>query len=426
MFAQNNLRCSHLESDLKKSQRNWVFLIFNHIKMPSRKAHAITRITNANALAKIGYETVMVAPKRFGAGISVDELYGKLLFKLLLLPFIDLTTMLKKMLGKGFLEQKKVAAPIFYLSMANFVFYLFIYLMIQLLLFRGKKVILLLSEHFLLPIAIISKKVFGSKIVYEFHDPPSQLSRFNLLLLKRLLRNVDLLVTMSYSVALAVEKVFNLHSVVIPHGYEKSKYPSLPIEELRSRLGLPEKAKIILYSGSLFKERKPELMVEGIEILVHRFGFKELILLIVGGGRRGYVSKLQTLAYKKGLSRHVKVVGYVPHNFLPLYLKAADLLLLWEAPFNVNPAKLPEYIGAKKPILAPSIHELSRIVETLNIGLTFKLFDPLDLANKVLRLLTDEQLYEQSIRNLHRIAPYFEATNRARKLLEVLKLRFGD
>ena len=86
MSAQDGLRCLHLKSDSEKNQKNWVFLILNHIKMPSRKAHVITRITNANALAKIGYETIMIAPKRYRTAKSINELYGRLLLNCFYYP----------------------------------------------------------------------------------------------------------------------------------------------------------------------------------------------------------------------------------------------------------------------------------------------------------------------------------------------------
>ncbi|MEM2498349.1 MAG: hypothetical protein QXR81_08240, partial [Candidatus Nezhaarchaeales archaeon] len=285
-----------------------LFLVINHIRMPSLKAHAITRVVNANAMARLGFKTVMIAPRRYGVPLRLDRLYEPLFFKIILLPFVDLQYLLKLFRVRvEAVSTHRLKAFLNNLSMASFMVSLLFFLLPMLIVERGKKLAFLVSEGIILSLFIIIKGFLKRrlKIVYELHDLPDRTSyiisrAFFIALLKR----VDVLVALSRSVTSAFTKLLHEKITVLPHGYDSTLYPKLSINRLRRILNLPLSKKIILYSGSLPAECKSELLIEFVDLLVNKFGLKDVLLLILGKPVQELI-RLRRIASAKRLNGYV-------------------------------------------------------------------------------------------------------------------------
>jgi glycosyltransferase involved in cell wall biosynthesis len=136
-----------------------------------------------------------------------------------------------------------------------------------------------------------------------------------------------------------------------------------PVEkqDARLRLGLPAEGRIVCHCGQLLPGRGAEETVEALRELPD-------VLLVMVGGTPDDIERVRTFADERGLGRRLRFDGVVPNGKIPLYLWAADALVM---PYTtrtytqraMSPLKMFEYMAADRPIVAtdfPSIREVLR------------------------------------------------------------------
>jgi glycosyltransferase involved in cell wall biosynthesis len=119
---------------------------------------------------------------------------------------------------------------------------------------------------------------------------------------------------------------------------------------LRKRLGI-EDEKILLFLGTATKDRGLGLLVKSIGELVS-MGCNVIALFV---GRAPEMSGLHDLAIKLKVQDHLKFVGEVPHDEVPLYLQLSDVAvgpLALPPTLCTLPVKVLEYMAAEKPTIA--------------------------------------------------------------------------
>lgn len=114
----------------------------------------------------------------------------------------------------------------------------------------------------------------------------------------------------------------------------------------------PHDALRIVHTGELYASRDPRPVLDAVQELAAD-ATRPVQLRIVG--RAGDLPfDLPTEVRKRGLEANVVVTGQVPHAESLRELRAADILLILDTPGRTAgvPAKLYEYLGAGRPILA--------------------------------------------------------------------------
>jgi glycosyltransferase involved in cell wall biosynthesis len=153
---------------------------------------------------------------------------------------------------------------------------------------------------------------------------------------------------------------------VLPDGVDLARFASpLSRQEARRRLGLPVEAAILAHSGHLYRGRGAEEILEALS------GVPNALLVMVGG-RAEDILRVRAKAEALKLIDRVRFVGQVPNRDVPLYLWAADVLVM---PYTsqtptvryMSPLKMFEYMAAGRPIVAtdfPVVREVLRDGET--------------------------------------------------------------
>ncbi|MDE2126285.1 MAG: glycosyltransferase [Armatimonadetes bacterium] len=96
---------------------------------------------------------------------------------------------------------------------------------------------------------------------------------------------------------------------------------------LRSSLGIDEHDRVILTLGRLGVEKRVDIVLEAMALLLRRRDLRSTThLLVVGGGP--CADDLRTQAADLGLGRHVHFAGSQPHNRIGDWYAAADLFTL--------------------------------------------------------------------------------------------------
>lgn len=209
--------------------------------------------------------------------------------------------------------------------------------------------------------------------------------------------------------------------VVAHNGVDLEGYRSLPGKaKARADLGLPGDRKIVCYSGNIYEGR-------GIEYLIDIApSMKEVKFLVVGGLEED-VRRCRELASAKDAG-NIKFTSYVSHHMVPLYLAAADVLVMpytsqmtirggTQAQEFTSPIKLFEYMASGRPIVATSIPSVSEILKD---GVNAVLVPPDSaeaLERGINRALGDPAFAERISRRAASDAEGYTWEERAKKLL---------
>jgi glycosyltransferase involved in cell wall biosynthesis len=147
--------------------------------------------------------------------------------------------------------------------------------------------------------------------------------------------------------------------VVMPNGVDIERFAIRDTkEEAREKLGLPRSAKLLLYTGHLFDWKGAETLADAVKLLP-----QDIEAVFVGGVPKDV--KRFRAAY--GDNPRIHIVGHRPPHEIPLFLRAADVLVLpnirkGESEQFTSPMKLFEYLAAGQPIVAsdlPSVREIA-------------------------------------------------------------------
>ena len=228
-------------------------------------------------------------------------------------------------------------------------------------------------------------------LVFEVHslDQQRPVKYFH-----QLLRHSDALVCISYALRSALVEKFGLQSeriLVAPDGVKKSSLAlsGLTKAEARLKLGLPDK-RIALYTGQLLPGKGAEVFVEAASLI------DEDVIFLLVGGHGDYLSRLQKQVNKNKLE-NVILTGFQPPAQIPIYLAAADVLVLpatggHDISAYTSPLKLFEYMASRRPIVAGDLPVLKEILTDRENALFFAERDARDCADKVKLVLHDKNL----------------------------------
>lgn len=189
--------------------------------------------------------------------------------------------------------------------------------------------------------------------------------------------------------------------LVLQDGVDIEDFQKIKKSNARVSLGLPQDQSIAMYCGHLYKGR-------GIEFILHAAKALKEIMFIIVGGFSSDISHWKGSAMKIGLS-NVVFTGFVEHRIVPLYLKAADVLLM---PYTrdtptykwMSPLKLFEYMAAGRPIIATDLKSIKEKIEHMETGILVKEKSDEEIANAIRLIFGDKALADKLSQNAEKEA----------------------
>ncbi|MEM3447572.1 MAG: glycosyltransferase [Nitrososphaerota archaeon] len=222
----------------------------------------------------------------------------------------------------------------------------------------------LLKDHWGKPLIITSH---GSD-VYEF---PFR-NNFTYAIVRYTLQRADHVIAVCRSDA---NKILSLglnprKLSLIPNGFNESLFSPLPQRYARTKLGLLINKKILLSVGTLHEVKGHIYLIRAMyRISKIR---NDVIAVIIGSGP--LEKKLRKEITKLGLDESVILMGWEPHNRIPLWINASDIFVL-PSLNEGHPTVIAEALGCGKPIIATKVGGIPETVINEEIGL---LIDPAD------------------------------------------------
>jgi len=171
---------------------------------------------------------------------------------------------------------------------------------------------------------------------------------------------------------------------VVPGGADRSRFcPPVDQAAVRRRLALPEDKRVLLAVRNLV----PRM---GLDNLVHamaKLGDEVQDLLLLIGGEGELRRSLERLIDECRLSRHIRLLGFIPEEELPQYYQAADLVLMPTHELEGFGLVTVEALACGTPVVGTPVGALPEVLSQLDQRLLAAGTDGASLAQAIHRTL---------------------------------------
>lgn len=177
--------------------------------------------------------------------------------------------------------------------------------------------------------------------------------------------------------------------LVVPNGVDIEKFRPAKKENARNLLNLPQDKKIVLFVGALRKIKGVDYLIEAAKSFVD----KDTELFMVGRDD-GLKKSLEKRAQELKIANFIKFTGPVNHEDIPLWISAADILVL-PSLSEGRPNVILEALACEIPVVATDVGGIPELLIEGETGYLVPAKNPVELSKRISRLLSDESLREK-------------------------------
>lgn len=180
----------------------------------------------------------------------------------------------------------------------------------------------------------------------------------------------------------------------LPNGVDTAALSPRPNDSaIRDRLGISHDAGVLIFVGRMDSAHSTKGGVPVLLEAVARLKETRPVVILVGDGDRAH--EYATLAERLGIAGYTHFVGSIPNDGLSPYFAAADVAVqpsVDQEPFGMAAI---EAMACGRPVITSDLPGARRVVTDTGGGLLARPGDPIDLANHIARLLSDQPLRER-------------------------------
>jgi D-inositol-3-phosphate glycosyltransferase len=244
-----------------------------------------------------------------------------------------------------------------------------------------------------------------------------------------IVRNSDRLIASSLEESEDLERLYGASRSrvsVVPPGVDLTVFRPRRTDRLRAQLSL-DGARVIVFAGRLERLKGAETLLRAFSLLVQTGAVDQpLALVVIGddshngaleshelGGERG---RLQALAKSLGVESQVRFVGPVAQAELAGYLSLADVCVVPSYSESFGLVAL-EAEACGTPVVAARVGGLPSVVKDGLTGYTLVSHDPAQYAERIARILQDDELRRCFSRRSRLVATQFTWAETVDRLL---------
>ena len=238
--------------------------------------------------------------------------------------------------------------------------------------------------------AALAAKRLGVPIVVRLHgsdvnDFGADWDILRRAMIRWALRRAQRVVGVSPALKAQVERYFGVPPdkvVVVPNGVDGHRFRPEDRAEARAWLGLATQGKVVLFVGNLVSVKDPKCLLDAFAHLGRR---SQLRLCLVGSGPEE--AALRRHAARLGLNGVVHWAGRQPHDVIPRWMNAADVLCL-PSRAEGSPNVIREALACGTPVVASAVGGVPEIITAPEYGLLVPPDRPEALAVAIKRALS--------------------------------------
>lgn len=163
-----------------------------------------------------------------------------------------------------------------------------------------------------------------------------------------------------------------------------------PAGFLQERCGVTT-GRTVLYAGSFFDNEGVHILMQAAPRILA--GRPDVTLVIVGGHPAEALTELRARSAALGLTHRILFPGVAPSLEMPLYFRAADVLVAPKTTSVLNragfPVKLIEYLASGRPVVASATGDIPLAVDDGVEAMLVPPENPVALADAINALLDD-------------------------------------
>jgi len=199
-----------------------------------------------------------------------------------------------------------------------------------------------------------------------------------------------------------LRKLYRIRSsriVKIPGGVDSQRFrPAEDRDAVRKTLGVPTGTFLLFTVRNLEPRMGLDTLIRAVGTL--RQQAPDLVLLIGGAG--SLRSDLESLTDSLGLGGHVRFLGFIPDNELPLYYQASDAFVLPTRELEGFGLVVVEALACGTPVLGTPVGAIPEILGELQPDFLFEGTEPEAIAQGILEHLNRAQADPQGYHALRR------------------------
>jgi glycosyltransferase involved in cell wall biosynthesis len=198
------------------------------------------------------------------------------------------------------------------------------------------------------------------------------------------LRELDVAVTSAEHMRSTLAELGVAGVRVIPNPVDLERFAPAPADPLPD---LPGNAVLVVHLSNLKRLKRVEDLVAAAEIALGEE--PRLVFIVVGDGPCR--EELEASCAERGIASSFRFTGWVPHDEVPRYLNAADLVVMPSAG-EAQALVYLETMACARTLIASDIPAAREVVDHGETGLLFPVGDVAGLAAAILRAASDGEL----------------------------------
>ena len=233
-----------------------------------------------------------------------------------------------------------------------------------------------------LPWAWAAKKRTGCKVILGSHGTdffPGD---------KAFISAVDRAVSCSHFNAGQVQERYGIIPQVIYNGIDPEVFRPLPPDlGLRKRMGIPEKSRVVVFSGRLIGLKGVHILLRAMTRLDRKVPWR---LIMIGDGSAR--EELHHLGRELGIGEQVLFPGYIANRELPSYYSFADLAVFPSLADETFGMGICEAMACGRAVLSTRVGGIPELVTDGETGVLVEPRNWAELGDRMDRLLSDPSL----------------------------------